>query len=158
MNKEPKFKSIINRTLYEHLSKLSADQFKIFYTALVHYFVNHKFFITQPNFFNLWCELNLLCHELDESFPDPYDDYEAMRSYCHYHPYYFLDRIPVELVAGLFAEHINNRVDVLSHFVKLLSKTDIHTAYEYINDALGLTESVDELVSETQIHIEFFSY
>ena len=158
MNKEPKFKSTINRTLYEHLSKLSADQFKIFYTALVHYFVNHKFFITQPNFFNLWRELNLLYHELDESFPDPYDDYEAMRSYCHYHPCYFLDRIPVELVAGLFAEHINNRVDVLSHFVKLLSETDIHTAYGYTNEVLGLTESVDELVAETQIHIKFFSY
>ena len=49
---------------------------------------------------------------------------------------------------------INNDMKML----KKISKTDIHTAYEYINEALGLTESVDELVSETQIHIEFFSY
>ena len=158
MNKEPKFKSTINRTLYENLSKLSANQFKIFYTAFVHYFVDYKFFITQPNCFNLWCELNLLCHELDESFPDPYDDYKAMRSFCHYHPYYFLDRIPLALVAGLFAEHINDRVDILFNFVKLLSEADIYAAYTYINDALSLTESVDDLVSQTQIHIEFFSF
>ncbi|MBQ8756844.1 MAG: hypothetical protein IJZ48_01175 [Oscillospiraceae bacterium] len=158
MNKEPKFKSTINRTLYENLSKLTTTQFKIFYAAFVHYFVDYKFFITQLNYFNLWCELNLLCHELDESFPDPYDDYEAMRSFCHYHPYYFLDRIPLELVAGLFAEHMNDRVNVLSHFTKLLSETDLYTAYGYMNDALGLTEPVEELVSETQIHIEFFSY
>ena len=158
MNKEPNFKSTENRTLYESLRKLTTNQFKIFYVAFVHYFVNHKFFITQPNYFNLWCELNLLCHELDKSFPDPYDDYEAMRSFCHYHPYYFIDRIPLDLAAGLFAEHIDNRVDILSHFTKLLSETDLHTAYKYINDALGLAESVEELISETQIHIEFFSY
>lgn len=158
MNKEPRFKSTINRTLYENLSKLTTTQFKIFYAAFVHYFVDHKFFITQPNYFNLWCELNLLCHELDESFPDPYDDYDTMRSFCHYHPYYFLDRIPLDLVAGLFAEQINDRVDILSNFARLLSEADLHTAYTYINDALGLAEPVNDLVLETQIHIQFFSY
>ena len=158
MNNELEFKPAVNQDLYESLSKLTANQFKIFYAAFVHYFVDHKFFITQPNYFDLWCELNLLCHELDESFPDHYNDYNAMKSFCHYHPYYFIDLIPLNLVAGLFAEHINNHIDILSNFVKLLSKADIHTAYKYIDDALGLAESVDELVSETQIHIKFFSY
>ena len=158
MNKEQKFKCTINRTLYTNLSKLSADQFKAFYTAFVHYLVNHNFFITKQNYHNLWCELNLLCHELDESFPDPYDDYEAMRSFCHYHPYYFLDRIPLDLVASLFAEHMDDRVEILANFAKILSDADTHAAYAYINEALGLTESVDDLTLETQIHIEFFSY
>ena len=158
MNKEQKFNSATKHTLYENLSKLTANQFKILFTALIHYWANYKFFITDQNLHNLWCELNVLCHELDESFPDHYNDYNAMKSFCHYHPYYFIDLIPLNLVAGLFAEHINNHIDILSNFVKLLSKADIHTAYKYINDALGLTESVDELVSETQIHIKFFSY
>ena len=158
MNNESKFKSNANRTLYENLSNLTVQQFKAFYVAFVHYLVNHKFFITKQNFLNLWCELNLRCHELDESFPDQYDDYEAMKSFCHYHPYYFLDRIPLNQVATLFAEHMNDRVDILNHFVKLLYEADLRAAYTYINNALGLTESVDSLVSETQIHIEFFSY
>ena len=158
MNNEFHFKHEVNRTLYENLSKLNEDQFKIFYGAVVHYFVNHKYFISKESFFDLWCELNLLCHELDESFPDPYDDYNAMKSFCHYHPYYFIDRIPLELVAGLFAEHMDNRIDALSIFVILLSEADIYAAYRYMNDALGLTESVEDLVSETLTHIKFFSY
>ena len=158
MNKEQNFNSTANRTLYQNLSNLTIPQFKVFYTAFVHYLVNHNFFITKQNYCNLWSELNLLCHELDESFPDQYDDYEAMKSFCHYHPYYFLDRIPLDLVAGLFAEHMNDRVDILANFAKILSVKGIYEAYAYINDALGLTESVDNLTSETQIHIEFFSY
>ena len=158
MNKEQHFNSTINRTLYQNLSSLTIPQFKAFYAAFIHYWVNHKFFITKKSYYNLWCELNLLCHELDESFPDPYDDYDTMRSFCHYHPYYFLDRIPLDLVAGLFAEQINDRVDILSNFARLLSEADLHTAYTYINDALGLAGPVNDLVLETQIHIQFFSY
>ena len=151
-------KTPTNTDLYEQLSKLTAEQFKLFYAAFVHYFVNHNFFITKQNYHNLWCELNLLCHELDESFPDQYDDYDAMRSFCHYHPYYFIDKIPLDRIAVLFAEHINNCTDILATFVKLLSEADLRTAYAYSNNTLGLTESVDDLVSETQIHVQFFSY
>jgi hypothetical protein len=147
-----------NPNLYEQLRRLTAEQFKMFYAAFVHYWVKGKFFITDQNFRNLWCELNLLCHELDESFPDPYDDYDAMRSFCHYHPYYFIDRIPLDRIAVLYAEYINDRVDILTNFVKLLSEADLRTAYTYTNDTLGLTESVDDLVSETQNHVQFFSY
>ena len=158
MNKELNFNSTSNRSLYQSLSKLTITQFKIFYTAFVHYLVNYKFFISKQNYHNLWCELNLLCHELDESFPDQYNDYEAMKSFCHYHPYYFLDRIPLNLVAVLFAKHMDNRVDILVNFARILSVEGTRAAYAYINKSLGLAESADALATETQIHVEFFSY
>ena len=143
-------------TLYEYLNKLTAKQFKVFYAALVHYWVNHKFFISKQNFFNLWCELNSLCHEMDETFPDQYDDHEAIKDFCHFHPYYFIDRLPLDLVARLFAEYIDDRIDILKGFTQRSLGTDMRTAYTYINDALGLTESIDNLVSETETHIKFF--
>ena len=158
MNKETENQSTGHPALYERLSKLTAAQFKAFYAAVVHYWVNHKFFITKQNFYNLWCEFNLLCHEMDESFPDPYDDHEAVKEFCHYHPYYFIDRLPLDLVAKLFAEHIDDRIDILTEFAKTLYEADMRAAYSYINDALGLSESIDYLVSETKTHIKFFSY
>ena len=146
-----------NRTmLQKYLSKLDSYQFKTFYAAFVHYWVNHKYFISKQNFFDLWCEFNLLCHEADESFPDPYDDHEAVKSFCHYHPYYFIDRLPVDLIADLFSKHVDDQVDILSNFAETLSKADIRAAYTYINEALGLSESVDYLISETESHIKFF--
>lgn len=93
------------RLLYEYLSKLSLLQFKQFYCLLVHYWTNYKCFISQQNLFNLWCELNQLCHESDESFPDQYDDYEVMKSFCMTYPYYFIDKLPIPLIADLFAQY-----------------------------------------------------
>lgn len=145
-------------TLQEYLGKLDTKQFKTFYAAFVHYWVNHKYFISKQNFFDLWCEFNLACHELDESFPDQYDDHEAIKEFCHFHPYYFIDQLPLDLVAKLFAEHVEERVDILANFAKLLGEADMATAYRYMNEALGLSESIDYLVSETQAHIKFFSY
>ena len=81
--------------LYEYLSKLDKAQLKAFYGMLVHYWVNQKAFISKHNFFNLWCELNVLCHEVDEGFPD-INDHELVKSYCHEHPYYFIDILPLE--------------------------------------------------------------
>lgn len=150
------FDNINKMTLYQQLNKLTVTQFKVIYTALVHYFINHKFFITKQNFFNLRCELNTLCHELDESFPNQYDDHIAMRDFWHFHPYYFIDHLPLNLLAKLFAEHVDNHVDILTTFAKTLSQADMHTAYTYMNDALGLAESLDYLVSETETHIKFF--
>ena len=158
MNKETENQSTGHPALYERLSKLPAKRFKAFYAALVHYWVNHKFFISRQSFYNLWCELNLLCHEMDESFPNQYDDREAVKDFCHYHPYYFIDRLPLGLVAKLFADHVDDRVDILTSFTNLLVEADIRAAYTYMNEALGLSESVDCLVSETHSHIKFFSY
>lgn len=142
--------------LYEYLSKLDAMQFKLFYGAFVHYWVNHKYFISKQNFFNLWCELNFLCHDLDESFPDQYDDHEAIRTFCNAHPYYFIDRLPIDMIAELFAEYVDDRIDILTNFVKILSNTDIYAAYTYTNESLGLDESVGTLVSEAYEHIKLF--
>jgi hypothetical protein len=142
--------------LRERLSKLTIAQFKVFYAAFVHYRVHHQCFICKQNLFNLWCELNLLCHELDESFPDQYDDHEALRDFCHFHPYYFIDRLPLDLVAKLFAQYVDDRIDMLTNFVKILYEADMRAAYTYLNDTLKLNESVDDLVSETETHIKFF--
>jgi hypothetical protein len=147
------FDNTSKQALFTYLSKLTAKQFKVFYAAFVHYWVNHKFFISKQNFYNLWCEFNLLCHEMDESFPDQYDDHAIVKDFCYFHPYYFIDRLPLDLVAKLFAEHVDDRVDVLADFAKILLETDMHAAYTYMNDALGLAESVDYLVSETETHI-----
>ncbi len=64
-------------------------------------------FISNQNLFDFWCEANYLCHELDESFPDNYDDHEAMKSFWKQHPYYFIDRLPINLVAQLLSKHFN---------------------------------------------------
>lgn len=93
------------RFLYEYLSKLSLLQFRQFYCLFVHYWTNYRCFISQQNLFNLWCELNQLCHESDESFPDQYDDYEVMKSFCMTYPYYFIDKLPIPLIADLFAQY-----------------------------------------------------
>ena len=147
-----------NADLYEQLRQLSTKQWKMLYAAFVHYWVSHKLFISKQNFFNMWCECNLLCHEIDDSFPDPYDDSDAIKHFCHYHPYYFIDKLPLDWVARLFATYVDNRVDILNNFVKFLRESDIRTAYTYMNDALGLSEPIDILVSETETHVQFFSY
>ena len=95
---------------------------------------------------------------MDDSFPDPYDDRDAVKEFCHYHPYYFIDRLPLDLVAKLFAEHVNDRVDILANFAKLLVASNMCAAYTYMNEALGLSEAIDYLISETETHIKFFSY
>ena len=142
--------------LYEHLSKLNVLQFKQFYCLFVHYRTNHHCFISQQNLFNLWCELNLFCHESDESFPDQYDDHEAMKSFCMTHPYYFIDKLPIPVIAELFARYVDDRIGVLLSVAKALYENNLHAAYTYANNALKLNESIDTLVSETHRHIHSF--
>ena len=143
--------------LYSHLLKLSPDQFKVFYGAFVHYWVKYKYFISKQNLFNLRCELNQLCHKLDESFPDQYDDYELMKSFFLAHPYYYMDKLPTELMARLFSEHVDDRIDILANIAQAIYEADIYTAYTYANNALGLNEATDTLVTEAQDHIKYFS-
>ena len=151
MNKE-------NLILFDHLRKLNARQFKYFYSAFVHYWVQHKFFISKQNFLDLWCELNWHCHELDESFPDQYEDHKLLTAFCHAYPYYFIDRLPICLIARLFAEYVDDHIDTLTGFAKNLFEADLHAAYTYANDALGLKEDIDTLTSEAQEHLKMFSY
>ena len=152
-------KSLFNDrfTLYNNLKRLDCEQFKIFYSTFVHYFVKHQCFISTRNFHTLWHLLNQMCKTLDESFPDPCSEQEKLRYFCLVRPYYFIDLIPIDPIAVLFSKFVDNRIDILSNFARELYQTDIQTAYMYINDALNLNESVDTLIFETQEHIKYFS-
>ena len=138
--------------LYEYLSKLEKTQLKAFYGMLVHYWVTQKAFISKQNFFNLWCELNVLCHEVDEGFPD-ITDHELVKSYCHEHPYYFIDILDTEQVIKLFCEYLDDRIDILTAMAQKLDTEGIWAACECVNEAMGLSEDIDEL----EKHIKEFS-
>lgn len=152
-----KDKNNSNLMLYKVLSKLNAEQFKVFYSIFIHYWANYKFFISKQNLFNLLCELNQLCYEFDESFPDQYDNYEEIRSFCRAYPYYFIDKLPIDMISKLFSEYVDNRIDILTKTAQTLYEVNIFAAYTYANKTLGLNEPVDILVSETQDHIKYFS-
>ena len=143
--------------LKESLHRLNKTQLKLFYGMLVHAWASKKNFIGTQCFFNLWCELNYLCHEFDEGFPDPYDDRELLRSFWHAHPYYFIDVLAPVLVIRLFCKHFNNRSDVLAMIANKLATEGLRASYEYAKEALGLSESIDELVASAEEHIRQFS-
>ena len=157
MNKKSEFEDNARLALYNSLRKLNEVQFKVFYGAFVHYLVNYKCFISKQNLFNLRCELNQLCHELDEGFPDQYDDHELMKSFFLSHPYYYMSKLPIELMAKLFAEHTDDRIDILASIARTVFKTDTHGVYSYANHILGLNEQIDTLAAQAQKHIEDFS-
>ena len=157
MREELVFEDKSKQALYNQLKKLNKLQFKIFYGVFVHYLVKYKCFISKQNLFNLRCELNQLCHELDESFPDQYDDHQLMKSFFLAHPYYYMDKLPIELMASLFAEFVDNRIDVLTGIAKAVGETDIHGVYTYANHILGLKEQIDVLATQAQMHIKDFS-
>ena len=137
------------RKLKECMSRLDTQQFKLFFSILVHYWVKHKVFISSRNFFNLWCELNLICSQVDESFPDPYDR-NLIKSYCQEHPYYFIDILDLRLIINLFCEYLDDRLDILMQVIHKLDTEGLRATYAYSNEALGLEEDVDELVYETE--------
>ena len=143
--------------LKDNLMKLSKYQLKLFYGMLVHYWAQYRFFISKQNFFNLWCELNCLCHETNESFPEPFDDHELLKSYCHEHPYYFIDILAPELVINLFCEYLDDRIDTLAMIANKLRTEGLRAAYEYSNKVLGFGEDVDKLVMEAEEYIKYFS-
>ena len=157
MNSSDESRPQYKQALFNCLKKLTPEQFKIFYCFFVHQWANNSFFISKQNFFNMWCELNFLCHEFDESFPDQYDNYEEVRSFCKAYPYYFIDKLPADIVSALFAENVDDRIEILARMAKILSEENIWAAYAYAIDALSLIESVDSLVQEAQDHIKYFS-
>ena len=152
------YKDRIARTiLKENLIKLNKHQLKLFYSVLIHAWASQKVFISDQSFHNLWCELNYLCAMVDEGFPSPYDDYELLLSFSHAKPYYFIDILIPELVIELFCEHLENRLDILATIANKLHTEGLRTAYESFEDALGLTEDIDELVAQIEEHINLFS-
>ena len=147
----------IRSKLKNNLLKLDNRQLKLFYGIMVHYWVRYKYFISKKNFYNLWCELNYLCHEVDESFPEPYDDYELLKSFCQAHPYYFIDILSPKMVTGLFCEYFDDRLDILAMIAHKLTTEGLGATYEYTNKALGLNESVKYLVNEYEEFLKVYS-
>ena len=157
MNIDSIFEKVANRSLYKILSKLDVIQFKMFYSIFVHYWTNHKHFISNKNFSNLWCELNQICHEVDETFPDPYDDHNLIKSYCQEHPFYFIDILDLETIINLFCEHCDDNLDTLIQVIYKLNTEGLRAAYACANEAFDLDESVDELVTETTKYLKRFT-
>ena len=143
--------------LKDELLELDKRQLKLFYSVLVHYWVKNKSFISKQNFFNLWCELNELCSEVNEGFPEPHDDHKLLKSYCQAHPFYFIDILDPWIVTKLFCEHLDNKVDILIKVANKLSTGDLRASYECCNEALGMNENVDNLVLETEAYIGYFT-
>ena len=143
--------------LKDELLKLNKRQLKLFYSVLVHYWLKNKSFISKQNFFNLWCELNELCSEVDEGFPEPHDDHELLKSFCQAHPFYFIDILDTELVIKLFCEHLDNKLDILATTANKLRTGDLRAAYECCNEALNMIEDVEKLVFETEAYIGYFT-
>ena len=143
--------------LKDELLKLDKRQLKLFYSVLVHYWLKNKSFISKQNFFNLWCELNELCSEVDEGFPEPHDDHELLKSFCQAHPFYFIDILDTGLVIKLFCEHLDNKIDILAAVVNKLRTGGLKAAYACCNEALAMTEDVEKLVLETEAYIGYFT-
>ena len=143
--------------LKDNLLKLNKRQLKLFYGILVHAWASKRAFICKQNFFNLWCELNELCYEFDECFPDPYYDHELLKAFCNAHPYYFIDILEPELVINLFCEHMTDRIGILATIAQKLHTGSLRAAYEYVTAALNLTDAIDELVAEAQAHLNAFA-
>ena len=144
-------------TLKDNLFKLNNRQLKLFYGIIVHYWVEYKFFISKQNFYNLWCELNYCCYEVDENFPEPYDDYELLKSFCQEHPYYFIDILSPEMVTGLFCEYFDDRLDILAMIAQKLTTEGLGATFEYSNMVLGLNENVGNLVNEAEKCLKTYS-
>ena len=143
--------------LEDSLLQLDKRQLKLFYGILVRYWIKYKFFISKQNFYNLWCELNELCHDIDEGFPEPHDDLELLKSYCHSNPYYFIDILDSDIIIKLFCEHLSNRIDILTTMANKLATEGLWAAYESSNKELGLSEEIEKLVSEAEAHLKAFS-
>ena len=140
----------IKEILKNSLLSLNKRQLKLFYGIIVHYWVKYKFFMSKQNFYNLWCELNELCYEFDDSFPEPYDNYELLKQFCQAHPYYFIDILWSEVITELFCEYFDDRLDILAMIAHKLTTEGLGATYEYSNKALRLNESVKDLVNEAE--------
>ena len=143
--------------LKEDLLQLDKRQLKLFYGVLVHYWLKNRFFLSEQNALNWWCELNQRCSEADESFPSPYDDHELLKSFCQAHPFYFIEILSPELIVNLFCQYFDDRIDILAAIVNKLRTEGLKAAYVYSNKALGLAEDVEKLVAETERYVKYLT-
>jgi hypothetical protein len=101
--------------------------------------------------------LNYFCAQVDESFPAPYDDYELLHSFCHTHPYYFIDILSPELIINLFCEYLDDKLDLLATIAQKLHTGGLRDAYKYSNTVLNLTDDIDESIAQAEEHVKMFS-
>lgn len=150
-------KADLRRLIKESLTKFDTKQFKIFYAIIVHCRAHDKHFISTQNFFNLWCELNILCADFDESFPSPYNDHLLLKSFCSAHPYYFIDILPLDLIAKLFSEHLDLNLNILLNLIQTIYEQDSKAAHQYIIDEFDIEHTADKLVADLEAHIKYYS-
>ena len=148
---------ILKRHLRSRFEVMGKDEFKLFYSIFVHYWCNYKFFISTRNFFNMWCELNKLCHEVDEGFPDPYDDHKLVKDFCIAHPFYFVDILSLKLVKSLFWRYMDKDLEVIISAMRKLHREGLRAAYAYTNETLGLTNDLDESIAQAEEHVKAYS-
>ena len=149
--------AITESTLYDYFCKLNPTQFKIFYAILVFCRTRNKSFIAMKKFFKLWCTLNELCHDLDETFPNQRIEAQALKKYCQAHPYYFIDRLSLEQVAHLFAKYCDQRRGVLGNLLQIIYEQDIKSAYQYVLDTFHLNNSAKTLATDLEKHIKKYA-
>jgi hypothetical protein len=143
--------------LVRALRELNKKELKYFYAIVTHYWVNYRSFISEQNFLNLWCEASKLCHEVEENFPDIYEQHKQLVDYCKEQPYYFIDILDPRLSKRLFCRFLDKRLDVLAEVARRLKNGDIKAIYAYINEALGINKSFDRFAESTIRHVEAFS-
>ena len=90
---------------------------------------------------------------MDESFPDRYNDHNEIKSFCQQNPYYFIDRLPLELIAKLFAEYCDKRLDVLETLVRTLYEQGSKAAHQYVLDSFKFDHTADEMAADLEEHI-----
>lgn len=157
MNQTNRTKSDLQNLLKDPLVKLNSKQFKMLYAIIVHCRAHNKGFISTQNLFNLWCEINTLCAEFDESFPSPYDDHILIKSFCRAHPYYFIDILPLDLIADLFSNYLDLHLETFLNLIQFIYEKDYKTAHQYIIDKFDIDHNADELVCDLENHIKEYS-
>ena len=138
MDKKLNFKSSLSYVLYDYLNQLSKDELKKFYSILVHYWNDYKYFISPQSFLRFWIRVNGLCYMIDKDFPNPRKKYKELKIYCQQHPYYFIDKLRHELVVNLFCQHLEDRLDLLIHVAQKVKTEDLDSIEHYLNKALAL--------------------
>ena len=157
MNQTNRTKSDLQNLLKDPLVKLNSKQFKMLYAIIVHCRAHNKHFISTQNLFNLWCELNTLCAEFDESFPSPYDDHLLIKSFCSAHPYYFIDILPLDLIADLFSKYLDLHLETFLNLIQFIYEQDYKTVHQYIIDKFNIDHTAEELVCDLENHIKQYS-
>ena len=145
------------KKLNEVLRELNGNQFKTFCCLIGHYSNKYEKFIIEQNMYNLWCEINYCCHEMDESFPFNYDDFNEMISFYFYNPFYFIEVLPFNLIMNLFVKYIDSEIEIIIEVVKKLLEKDLSDACSYINEELNISENANELTIQIESFIENYT-